>query len=155
VAISVWLSSGKACQWSAPWECIVSGAGGGLLADLETCGDPEQVSASFVYGVRESLVELFDKPREQPGRFANLPTGLDLAAILKGDLTRIHSEKNKAGHGRVADALARLSQRHRRSVDSNGRASIHPDQMNFSFDGLRLSRFLARLKESTTQGTSP
>ncbi len=155
LAISVWLSSGKSCQWAAPWQ-VVGDAKEGLLADLLRCGSPSEVSASFLYGVRESLVGLLDNPYEKPGIFAELPAGLDVAAVLQGDLVRIHGDKNLARHAEIAKALAKLSQQHRRSVDASGNPSFHSDPTSFSFDGLRLARFLAQLNETTAvSGVTP
>lgn len=146
LAVSVWLASGNACQWSAPWE-MVNAEEDGLLRDLLHCGKSNEVSAGFVYGVRESLMGLFDRPRDRPGEFAKFPEGLDLEQMLLADLVRIHGNERKVNHEKTAASLTRLSQRHRRIFDSDGKASFPVEKDSFSFDGLRLSRFLVRVQK--------
>lgn len=145
LAISVWLASGKACQWSAPWG-LIGDEESGLLADLLRCGRPDEVSAGFLYGVRESMASIFDRPHEAPGAFAELPNDFDLAALITGDLVRIHGDQQRDQHKQIAEALSRLSKQHRRTVDDQEQVSLLTEDTSFSFDGLRLARFLAKLQ---------
>lgn len=149
IAIAVLKSGGITCQWSAPWNHVEDN-GKTILDRLVdhlrgSEGRPGELSSGFLFQIRERYSLLTNDPLVAPGRFGQLPTGMDVYPILLAEYVRVRSrhdeveeesgsESSRKGKETIELLLKVCRRVHRtKGIDTN----------TLGIDGALLARFLA------------
>lgn len=149
LAIAVLKSSGIACQWSAPWDHVQEN-NATILDRLVEClggsGDrPGELSSGFLFQIRERYALLTNDPLTTPGRFGQLPEGVDVHPILLAEYLRGRSRQGEVENGassgparKANETIELLLKVCRRVHRTEGM-----DEKTLGMDGALLVRFLA------------
>lgn len=149
LAIAVLKSAGITCQWSAPWNHLEE-SGKTILDSLVdhlrgSEGRPGELSSGFLFQIRERYSLLTSDPLVAPGRFGQLPTGMNVFPILLAEYVRVRSRHDKVEEDsgseptgkakETIDLLLRVCRRVHRTegIDTN----------TLGIDGALVARFLA------------
>ncbi len=149
LAIAVLKSGGITCQWSAPWNHVEEN-GKTILDRLVdhlrgSEGRPGELSSGFLFQIRQRYSLLTNDPLVAPGRFGQLPTGMDVYPILLAEYLRVRSRHDEVEEEsgskptckakETIDLLLMVCRRVHRTegIDTN----------TLGIDGALLARFLA------------
>ncbi len=149
LAVAVLKSSGIACQWSTPWDHVQEN-NATILDRLVEClggsGDrPGELSSGFLFQIRERYALLTNDPLTTPGRFGQLPEGVDVHPILLAEYLRGRSRQGEVEKGassepaRTANETIELLLKVCRRVHR----TEGMDKKTLGMDGALLVRFLA------------
>ena len=145
LAAGVLKPGGLHCQWVTTWSRRDGGREsravtlvGDLALRLGASDAEPGISASLLYGVRETLSLLCDRPRWEPGSWDEPPPDLDLAAFLRAEIFRSLGHRSGGEEHVEAEKLVRLVL----AVLPRSRAG-EADAAPVGVDGLLLARFLA------------
>lgn len=148
LAVAVLKSSGIACQWSAPWDHVQEN-NATILDRLVEClggsGDrPGELSSGFLFQIRERYALLTNDPLTTPGRFGQLPEGVDVHPILLAEYLRGRSRQGEVEEGanseptrKASETIELLLKVCRRVHRTEGM-----DEKTLGMDGALLVRFL-------------
>jgi CRISPR-associated protein Cmr2 len=149
LAVAVLKSSGIACQWSAPWDHVQENDAT-ILDRLVEClggsGDrPGELSSGFLFQIRERYALLTNDPLTTPGRFGQLPEGVDVHPILLAEYLRGRNRQGEIEKGarseparKANETIELLLKVCRRVHRTKGM-----DKKTLGMDGALLVRFLA------------
>jgi CRISPR-associated protein Cmr2 len=149
LAVAVLKSSGIACQWSAPWDHVQENEAtilDRLVERLGGSGDrPGELSSGFLFQIRERYALLTNDPLTTPGRFGQLPEGVDVHPILLAEYLRGRSRQGEFEKGanseptrKANETIELLLKVCRRVHRTEGM-----DEKTLGMDGALLVRFLA------------
>ena len=149
LAVAVLKSSGIACQWSAPWDHVQENDEtilDRLVERLGGSGDrPGELSSGFLFQIRERYALLTNDPLTTPGRFGQLPEGVDVYPILLAEYLRAKSRQGDVEQGdsskptrKANETIELLLKVCRRVHRTEGM-----DEKTLGMDGALLVRFLA------------
>ena len=146
LAAGVLKPGGLHCQWVTTWTRRDEGretSAVKLLGDLErglgTGEGGPGLSTSLLYRVRETLSLLCDRPRWEPGTWAEPPADLDVGAFLRAEILRSLGHRSEGGTPEEAEELVRLVL----AVLPRSSAGEAVTAAPVGLDGLLLARFLA------------
>jgi CRISPR-associated protein Cmr2 len=148
LAVAVLKSGGVTCQWAAPWEHIVNGETTVLDALVERLrgrdGQIGELSSGLLFQIRERFASLTNDPLTTPGRFGQLPDGIDIERLLLGEYRRGrghlgNQDAPAESPGRDPAATIQLLLKTCRSVHRTEGV----DERSLGIDGPLLVRFLA------------
>ena len=148
VALAVVKSGGMTCQWSAPWDHIQE-HDTTILDRLVEClggsGDRAgELSSGFLFQIRERYALLTSDPLTTPGRFGQVPEGIDLEAILTAEYLRVRGRRGVDEASRaVAQSAAKEVVQLLLKVCRRVRRGQEPEENTLGIDGPLLVRFLA------------
>ena len=100
-----------------------------------------------LYRVRETLALFGDQPQWKPGTWFQLPSNIDIRALLRSEIFHSLSVRTGAGADRLTDELVdsvRPLMRPARNGQVNGVANIPESTEQAGMDALLLARFLSR-----------
>jgi CRISPR-associated protein Cmr2 len=149
LAVAVLKSSGLACQWSAPWDHVQENDATileRLVKRLGGSGDrPGELSSGFLFQIRDRYALLTNDPLTTPGRFGQLPEGMDANRILLAEYLRGQSRQGRADGEvqpeRAEEMIELLMKVCQRAYRKEGK--LHIDADTLGMDGALLVRFLA------------
>ena len=149
LAVAVLKSSGLACLWSAPWDHVQENDVtilDRLVNRLGGSGDrPSELSSGFLFQIRERYALLTNDPLTTPGRFGQLPEGMDASRILLAEYLRGRSRQGRTDgevQSEQAEETIRLLMKVcQRAFRKDGK--LHIDAETLGMDGALLVRFLA------------
>ena len=149
LAVAVLKSSGLACQWSAPWDHVQANDAtilDRLVNRLGGSGDrPGELSSGFLFQIRERYALLTNDPLTTPGRFGQLPEGMDASRILLAEYLRGRSRQGRADGDvqseQAKETIKLLMKVCQRAFRKDGK--LHIDAETLGMDGALLVRFLA------------
>lgn len=158
IAFSVMTSSAAQLQWALPWEHLESShehlslldellqrmseddADESANPDLIKAVESAQFSSSFIYAMRDLFGLLDTGEYWQPGRYAQLPDGLDAEALMLADYMRARGANISLQDAQKrVRAILKCAQRVSRDP-AQDIVRADPDQIGF--DALLLARFL-------------
>lgn len=144
------LKSGKLnCQWVTTWDRAQGDAVtclNNLTRLLGASAMEPEFSSALVYRIRDMLTRLCEWDSWQPGFWGDVPTALDVPALLRADMGHSLGIRMSEGQGmnhmhvdtaRLADLVWRLMQRSRKT------ARAGDGKVEAGLDSLLLARFLA------------
>ena len=151
VAISVFKSSGKQCQWTTPWAHLLQGELSlieTLVEDFGPGADARgEFSSQFFYALRERYGFFSNASRWKPGMSARILADLDPVDILTADYIRARkTEGREMTEAHVRPRVERLvdaCQPPRRVESEEGRFTLRDRKDYFMIDAALLVRFLA------------
>ena len=146
LAAGVLKPGGAHCQWVTTWSRRRAGRDYSAVRSLQSLaqklsahdGNPG-LSSSLVYRVRETLSLLCERPRWEPGMWADLPGDLDAVAFLRAEILRSRSLRSASEVEEQAAEWTELV----RAVLPRARADRETAPVPVGVDGLLLARFLA------------
>ena len=146
LAVSVLKPSGKHCQWTSTWDCIMVSEGRSLFDDLlPALKVDRQFSTRFFYSIREIFNALSEDLSEKPGSYVHLTDGMDPVGLLAAEYM-MSREWNVAREDAETQMKRLLKICCRSWRDKNGKAML-PEERCLSTDGLMLLKFLSQVGE--------
>ena len=146
LAVSVLKPSGKHCQWTSTWDCIMVSEGWSLFDDLlPALKVDKQFSTRFFYIIREIFKALSEDLSEKPGSYVHMTEGMDPVGLLAAEY--MMSRERTVTREYAEEQMKKLLKICYRSWRDKNGVAMPPEERCLSTDGLMLLKFLSQVGE--------